>query len=137
MRAARLLCAGAGLCLVLTAPASAQDLDPRAYVHVPIDGTFLMFGFGVSEGGIVTDPTLAVTDVQASVLTPSVGAGRSFGLLGRTAQVFGVVPFSWADVSGEVLGDQRAVRRSGLSDMRLRVSWLVRGAPAFTVAELA
>jgi Putative MetA-pathway of phenol degradation len=137
MRSGRLLCVGAGLCLVLTAPVSAQDLDPRAYVHVPVDGTFLMFGFGVSEGGIVTDPTLAVTDVQASVLTPSVGAGRSFGLLGRTAQLFGVVPFSWADVSGKVLGDQRAVRRDGLSDMRLRMSWLVRGAPAVTVAELA
>jgi hypothetical protein len=122
---------------MLAAPVWAQDLDPRAYVHVPVDGTFLMVGFGVSEGGIVTDPTLAVTDVQASVLTPSVGAGRSFGLLGRTAQVFGVVPFSWADVSGKVLGDQRAVRRDGLSDMRLRMSWLVRGAPAFTVAELA
>jgi len=128
---------GAWLCLVLASPAWAQDLDPRAYVHVPVDGTFLMLGFGVSEGGIVTDPTLAVTDVQASVLTPSVGAGRSFGLFDRTAQVFAVLPFSSADMSGKVFGDQRAAHRSGLSDMRLRMSWLVRGAPAFTVAELA
>jgi len=137
MPAWRPLCAGAGLCLVLASPASAQDLDPRAYVHVPVDGTFLMWGFGVSEGGIVTDPTLPVTDIQASVLTPSFGAGRSFGLLDRTAQVFAVLPFSSADVSGRVLGDQRAAHRSGLSDMRLRVSWLVGGAPASTVAELA
>jgi hypothetical protein len=137
MTAWRPLRAGAVLCLALASPGWAQDLDPRAYVHVPVDGTFLMWGFGVSEGGIVTDPTLPVTDIQASVLTPSVGAGRSFGLLDRTAQVFAVMPFSWADVSGNVLGDERAAQRSGLSDMRLRVSWLVRGAPAFTVAELA
>lgn len=137
MPAGRLLCAGVGLCLVLAAPAWAQDLDPRAYVHVPVDGTFLMLGFGASEGGIVTDPTLAVTEVQASVVTASVGAGRSFALLGRTGQVFAVLPLSSADVSGKVLGDQRAVRRDGLSDLRLRVSWLVRGAPAFTVTELA
>jgi hypothetical protein len=136
MTAWRPLRAGAVLCLVLASPGWAQDLDPRAYVHVPIDGTFLILGFGVSEGGIVTDPTLPITDIQASVMTPSVGAGRSFGLLGRTAQVFAVLPFSWADVSGSVLGDSRAARRSGLSDVRLRVSWLVKGAPASTVAEL-
>jgi hypothetical protein len=137
MPAVRLRWAGAGLCLLLASPAWAQDLDPRAYVHVPVDGTFLLVGFGASEGGIVTDPTLAVTDVQATVLTSSVGAGRSFGLLGRTAQVFGVMPVSWADMSGKVFGEQRTALRDGLSDMRLRMSWLVRGAPAVTAAELA
>jgi hypothetical protein len=127
----------AGLWLVLPFPAWSQDLDPRAYVHVPVDGTFVMVGLAASEGGIVTDPTLVVQDVQATVLTPMVGAGRSFGLLGRTAQVFGVLPFSTADMSGTVFGAAATAQRAGLSDMRLRVSWLVRGAPAFNMAQLA
>ena len=130
-------CAGAALFVVLAAPARAQDLDPRAYVHVPVNGTFLVWGLGLSTGGIVTDPTLVVTDVEATVLTPSVGAGRSFGLFGRTAQAFAVVPFSWADVSGKVGGTGAAVERAGLSDMRLRLSWLFRGAPAASVVEIA
>jgi hypothetical protein len=96
-----------------------------------------MLGLGVSEGGIVTDPTLVVTDVQATVISPLVGAGRSFGMLGRTAQVFAVLPFSLAAMSGRVFGDAASAERDGLSDMRLRVSWLVRGAPAFSVVELA
>jgi hypothetical protein len=44
MPARRLLCSGAGLCLVLASPAWGQDLDPRAYVHVPVNGTFLISG---------------------------------------------------------------------------------------------
>jgi hypothetical protein len=128
---------GAALCLILASPAWAQDLDPRAYVHVPVNGTFLVVGFGVSDGAVVTDPTLPVTDIQATVLTPSVGVGRSFGLLGRTAQAFAVLPFSSADVSGKVLGDGATTERAGLSDMRIRLSWLVHGAPAASVVEVA
>jgi hypothetical protein len=97
----------------------------------------MVLGFGVSDGAIVTDPTLVVTDVQATVLTPSMGVGRSFNLFGRTAQAFVVLPFSSADVSGRVSGELGAVERDGLSDMRLRLSWLARGAPAGSVVEVA
>ena len=75
-------CVMAGLWLMWASPASAQDLDPRAYAHVPVGATFLVWGIGVSEGGIVSDPTLPITNLQATVLTPSLGAGRSFGLFG-------------------------------------------------------
>ena len=137
MLTCRLLCAGAGLCLALASPAWAQDLDPRAYVHVPVNGTFLVWGLGVSDGAVVSDPALPVTDIQATVVTPSLGAGRSFSLFGRTAQAFAVLPFSWADVSGNALGAAQTTQRAGLSDMRARLSWLVHGAPAASVVELA
>jgi len=41
-RLARVGCPGVGLlCLpLLAAPAAAQDLDPRAYARVPVNGTF-------------------------------------------------------------------------------------------------
>ena len=67
--ASRVLCvATGGLCLLLlAAPLSAQDLDPRAYARAPVNGTFLSIGFGVSHGGVVSDPTLPVTDINATV----------------------------------------------------------------------
>jgi hypothetical protein len=133
----RRLCSGAGLCLALASPAWGQDLDPRAYVHVPVNGTFLVWGLGVSDGAVVTDPTLLVTNVDATVVTPSFGVGRSFGLFGRTTQAFAVLPFSSADVSGEVGGADATTSRAGLSDMRLRLSWLVRGAPAGSAVDVA
>jgi hypothetical protein len=40
-------------------------------------------------------------------------------------------------VSGKVLEEQTSITRAGLSDMRLRVSVLLRGAPASTPAQLA
>jgi hypothetical protein len=85
----------------------------------------------------VTDPTLLVTNVDATVVTPSFGVGRSFGLFGRTAQAFAVLPFSSADATGEVGGGDATTSRAGLSDMRLRLSWLVRGAPAGSAVDVA
>jgi hypothetical protein len=123
--------------LLVAAPLSAQDLDPRAYARAPVNGTFLSIGFAVSHGGVVSDPTLPVTDINATVEAPSIGIGRSFSLFGKTAQAFGAMPYSWAQVSGKVFEEARDISRAGLSDMRLRLSVLVRGAPAASVVEIA
>jgi Putative MetA-pathway of phenol degradation len=126
------------LCLLfLAAAVSGQDLDPRAYANVPVNGTFLVAGFSVSHGGVVTDPTLPLTDTDATVESPSLGLARSFGLFGRTAQAFAGLPGSWAQVSGTLAGEETHTTRAGLSDMRLRLSVLVHGAPAVSVAEFA
>ena len=127
----------AGLCvLLLAAPLSAQDLDPRAYANVPVDGTFLVSGFSLSQGGVLSDPMLPVKDLRATVETPSLGIARSFSLFGRTAQAFVALPYSWAQVSGNVFGEAVDTTRAGFSDMRVRVSVLVRGAPAASVLEI-
>jgi hypothetical protein len=136
---ARLRTAGGTLLslLLIATPISAQDLDPRAYANVPVDATLFISGFSVSHGGVLTDPTLPLTDVNATIEAPSVGVARTFSLFGRTAQAFGVVPYAWAQVSANVLEDSASVTRAGLSDMRLRFSVLVRGAPAASVREIA
>jgi len=138
-RTARVRGAGAALVslLLFAASLSAQDLDPRAYTHVPVNGTFLVAGFAVSHGAVVTDPTSPVTDINATVETPSLGVARSFSLFGKTAQVFGAVPYSWAQVSGRVFEEAKSITRAGLSDVRVRLSVLVRGAPASSVLEIA
>jgi hypothetical protein len=113
--AARSLFAAAGVLFLLffAEPAAAQDLDPRAYAHVPVNGTFLVTGFALSHGGIVTDPALIVTDVNATVETPSLGVARSFNLFGKTAQIFGALPYSWAQASGKVLEEAKSITRAG------------------------
>jgi hypothetical protein len=124
------------LCLLLAAPVSAQDLDARAYAWAPVNATFVVGGLALLHGGVLTDPTLPVTDINATIETPSLGIGRSFSLFGRTAQAFAALPYSWAQASGNVGGGARRITRAGLSDMRLRVSFLVRGAPAASVLEI-
>jgi hypothetical protein len=137
-RGTGLLCSAvAVVCLLLIArPLSAQDLDPRAYVHIPVNGTFLFAGFSFSHGGVLTDPTLPLTDVDANVETPSFGVARSFSLFGQTAQAFAALPYSWAQ-SGRTLSGTSKTQLAGLSDMRLRLSVLVRGGPAASMVEIA
>jgi hypothetical protein len=126
------------LCLLIFAgPVSAQDLDPRAYARIPVDATLFVAGFVYSHGGVVTDPSSPVQDLHATVETPMLGIGRTFSLFGQTAQAFAFLPYSWAQVSGLVLGEDSSVTRSGLSDMRFRFSMLLWGAPALTAAEFA
>lgn len=124
--------------VVLAGPVSAfaQDLDPRAYVHAPVNSTVAIAGFSFSNGSVLTDPTLPVQDVRANISTPSLGVARVFSLFGKTAQALAALPYSWAEVTGQINEQAARTTRSGLSDMRLRLSVLVAGAPAMTLPEL-
>jgi hypothetical protein len=113
----------------------AQDLDPRAYAHVPVDISFLVGGLTFSGGSIVTDPTLPLKDLEATVLSATLGYGRTFALFGQTAQAFVIVPVSWATASATINGEQQSIDRTGLADARLRLSWLAIGAPATSLQE--
>ena len=124
------------LSLVATS-AAAQDLDPRAYAQAPTGLTVAIAGVSFSSGGVLTDPTLPAENVHADVLTPSVGVARTFGLFGRTAQALAALPYSWAQVTGDVGEQAQRIDRSGLSDMRLRLSVLLAGAPAMTPQQFA
>ncbi|WP_051979071.1 transporter [Edaphobacter aggregans] len=133
---ARLLTALGAVCL-LSAGATAQDLEPRAYSASPVGTRFAGVGFGRSSGDITFDPTVPLTDVNATFYSPALGLGTTFGLFGRQALLATVVPYGWGNVTGNV-GDQRgSVHRSGLMDIRTRLSVNLRGNPAMTPAEFA
>jgi len=123
--------------VIMVEKSQAQDLDPRAYARIPVNVTVLIAGFGYSHGGIVTDATLPVEDLTAKIGSPSIGAVHSFSLFGQTAQVSAALPFAWGDVSAKVGGTPQSTTRSGLSDMRLRFSYLILGAPATAPKDLA
>jgi hypothetical protein len=114
-----------------------QDLDPRAYVWIPVRVTFVGIGVGYTYGGVVTDATLPVKDVDAKLTTLSIGGGYTFSMFGKTAQVSATLPFAWAKVTGLINENARSITRTGFSDMRLRLSVLFLGAPASTPAQLA
>jgi len=122
--------------LLAAVPASAQDLDPRAYARAPVNSTFAITGFSFSNGSVLTDPTLPAQNVDANISTPSLGVARVFNLFGKTAQALAALPYSWAEVTGEINEQAARTTRSGLSDMRLRLSVLVAGAPAMTLQQL-
>ena len=117
--------------------ASAQELEPRAYSPNPTGANFLVFGYGQSSGGVLFDPALPFSDVEANLSNTLVGYGRTFGLFGRSATALLGVPYVWGDVSGNVGEDRREVSRSGLADTRLKLSINLLGGPALSPAEFA
>lgn len=135
-RAAWRRAAAAWLALLFAVPAAAQDLDPRAYVRAPLQTTVVISGFSFSTGGVVADPSAPVQNIDADVSTLSLGVARVFNVFGKTGQALVALPYAWADVTGDVGDQAERARRSGLADMRMRLSVLLAGAPAKTLAEL-
>lgn len=116
--------------------ATAQDLDPRAYVRTPMKTTTMISGFSFSDGEVLAEATLPIQNIRAKVQIASIAAAKSFNFFGKTSSILVAVPYSWAQVSGEVFEQFREITRSGFADTRLRWTVLFAGAPAGTVEEV-
>jgi len=114
------------------AAAQAQQLEPRAYSPAPIGLNFLGLGTLYSSGGVVTDPSLPIQNVDAEVSSVAPFYGRTFGLFGRLASASVATPYAWATVQGDVQDVSRSVDRSGLLDPQVRFAVNLIGGPALT-----
>jgi hypothetical protein len=119
------------------APAAAQEMEPRAYSPNPVGTTFLLATFARSTGGILTDPSLPVDDVEAEVDSVALGFGHTFGLFGRSAGIAIVQPRSSGHFSGTLNGEDAEASRSGIGDTKLKLTANLLGAPALSFAEFA
>ncbi len=123
--------------LALAGPGTAQDLEPKAYAASPVGAAFLIAGFARSSGSVLTDPTLPLADVAAKLDGALVAAGYTFGLFRRLALGSAMLPYTWAEVTGRVGEEARAVTRSGLADARFKLSVNLVGNPAMRAREFA
>jgi hypothetical protein len=126
-----------GLAAVLMsgATAAAQELEPRAYSPSPTGTSFVVVSATRSAGGVFTDPSAPLTDVEAEVGILGLAVGHTFALLRKSAMVLGVVPVTWGEASGQIGEDRRQASRRGLADPRLRLSMILAGSPPSTPAE--
>jgi hypothetical protein len=135
----RSLASGACLlvCLAFASPGRTQELEPRAYSPNPVGVSFLVFGGARSSGGILFDPSLPVSDVEARLNATVLGYGHTFSLFDRSASAALAVPYVWGSASGNVGEDRREISRSGLGDLKLRLAMNVVGGPALNWQEFA
>lgn len=131
------LIAGLTAGLLMVGSAAAQELEPRAYSPSPVGTTFVVVSASRSTGGVFTDASLPLTNVEATVGILGLSVGRTFGLYGKQLLVLGVVPVTWGEASGDVGEDTRLASRRGLGDPRVRVSMILAGSPAMAPAEFA
>ena len=116
--------------LAISASARAQDLEPKAYSASPVGAAFLVLGLSRSTGSVLTDPTLPLTDVEATISGAPLAGGLTFGLFGKLALVTAALPYAWGTVTGRVGDDAGKVARSGLADARAKLSVNLVGNPA-------
>ncbi len=93
--------------------AGAQDMEPRAYSATPVGTNFLITGYTYTTGGVSTDPSLPIANVQASFDTGTIAYSRTFALAGRAVSAAALLPYVWGDFSGQVQEQNREVSRSG------------------------
>ena len=84
------------------APAYAQSLEPRAYANLPVGLNFLVAGYSYSQGDVLLDPSLPVSDANAKVNTLLVGYVRSVDFWGSSGSVGLVLPYAGISASGEI-----------------------------------
>jgi len=128
---------GCAAILSLAAHAVAQELEPRAYSPSPVGTTFIVVSATRSIGGVFTDTSAPVTDVNATVDLLGLGFGRTFGIAGKQALLLALAPIAWGHASGEVGEDRHEVDRRGLADARLKFSMILAGGPARTRQQFA
>ena len=120
-----------------TSKAGAQDLEPRAYANTPVGLNFVLAGYVYQEGDVVTDSSLPLKDAKVHVHSAVLAYARSFGLLGKSAKVDVIVPYSWASGSATFQGRPQQRDIDGFVDPRFRLSVNLYGAPALSMEEFA
>ena len=113
----------------------AQEIEPRAYSPSPSGVNFLVLVAGRSEGGVLTDPSLPVTDVEAKIGALGFGYGRTFAMFGHSANFAVALPYLTLDASGNIGEDRASASREGIGDTKIRLAMNLIGGPAMTPRE--
>jgi hypothetical protein len=121
----------AALALVaLARGASAQDLEPRRWTHMPTGMNVAGVTYGYTEGDLAFDPVLEIENATVEVHSIVATYSHAFAMLGKTGRVDVIVPYQRARWAGELSGAPAEREVEGLSDPWVRLSVGLAGAPA-------
>jgi hypothetical protein len=113
----------------------AQDLEPRAYSNTPTEMNFLLIGYQYSEGALLFDPALPITDANAKVNMGLLAYVRTMGIAGKSAKAGVLLPYAGLSADGYLDGEYRTRETDGLADPAFYFTINLSGAPALPVKE--
>ena len=113
----------------------AQDLEPRAYSNTPVGMNFLLVGYQYSQGGLLFDPAVPITDADANVNMGLLGYVHTLAIADKSAKVGVLLPFAGLDANGYVEGVFRTREDQGLADPAFYFTINLYGAPALSFEE--
>jgi len=134
-RVATIVCAVVAAFCLCAVCSRAQELTPRTYAALPIDSNVLGIGYAVSAGTVLTDSSLPVSDVQASLDRSFLAYAHTFAIGKQAANLQTVLPYFAASASGNIMERSAATKRWGYGDLLVRLGWNLVGNPALKPAE--
>jgi hypothetical protein len=119
------------------ADAIAQDIEPRAYSNAPIGVNFLAAGYARTDGGLSTDGSLPLTDINLRTDSAVLGMAHVLEIGGQSAKIDLIAPYT--RLSGDAKLDGAPIDRNvdGFADPKVRLSVNLYGAPALTLRDFA
>jgi len=127
----------AGALAAAASVARAQDLEPRAFANTPVGVNFVLAGYGYSEGGVVSDPSLPLKDASVHVHGAVAAYARAIDVFGKSGKIGVILPYAWASGSAEFAGQRKERVVDGFADPRFRFSVNLYGAPAMSLEEFS
>jgi hypothetical protein len=123
--------------VLVSLPATGQELEPGAYTVSPVGVNVFNLGYVFNTGDVAFDESLPFDEASARIQTTVFSVGRAVDLAGRSATVLVGVPFMRGHLEGLYLDEPVAADRRGLADLRIRLGVNLHGAPARRMPEFA
>ena len=108
----------------------AQSLAPRAYVITPLHSNAVTLTWSFYDGGLNFNGAIPITGATGIYNVPVLSYYHSFSLFGRSANVTATLPYAVGNFTGDVLGQDKSIYRSGLLDFSARLSVNLKGGAA-------
>ena len=122
------LCSATGL--------QAQELEPRSYANAPVGLNFAVAGYQDSQGGLVLDPAIPISDATSRVHMAIFGYLRTLNVAGLSAKAGFVLPYADLYAQGRDENNLLLTREThGIVDPALYFSINFYGAPAMNLEE--
>lgn len=122
---------------ILSISSFAQELEPRGLTNVPVGMNFALAGYGYAQGNILLDPAVPIEDLNGKVHTIIGAYVHAINLFGLSGKVDIVAPYAIGNWDGKLTGIDTTTARSGMGDLRFRLSFNFFGAPALKKSEFA
>jgi len=121
--------------LLMSFSCVAQDLEPRAYINLPINQNILGVSYLYTDAEVPGTPSISLSNGKIRTDGAVVGYARTFALNGNAAKFDIGMPYFCTHGSAE-LDDTRVFREvCGVGDTRLRLTYNFYGAPAYDIKE--
>ena len=121
--------------LLLTGPIRAQDLEPRAYVNIPVGMTFVGLAMSRSDGDLSPTPSSPLQEAELTIDIGALAVSRTLDIAGSSSKLDLIAGRTCYEGSAIFRGEFVEGRRCEYLDPRIKLTWNFYGAPAMDLEE--